>query len=330
MSFSRDSKQKLTTVAAVIIVALLGINAFLLWNKISQEKVIATKDAELNESDRIKAELEKTYYESLSELEEMRGNNEELNGMIDKQKEELKAQKDKIYAMIKDGKGTEAELSTVRQKMLDFKTQLDQYLAENNALRQEKEQLSMANNQLSSAKAALDSTLSEELRSKQELLTAKAALASEKESLESVNANLNTKVTRASVIDVKELEVVGEKVKNSGKPVSKKYAKSIDRLKICFTAEANMVSEKGLERFFIRIINPIGETVAMEDKGSGIMKLAGGGDEIRYTSVKELDYNREEMATCFYWEQPTYQSGKYEVEIYNKGYVAGKTSFTLK
>lgn len=330
MSFSRDSKQKLTTVAAVIIVALLGINAFLLWNKFSQEKVIASKDMELNESEHIKAELEKQYYESLSELEEMKGNNTELNEMIDKQKEELKTQKDKIYRMIKDGKATSAELAAVREKMAEFKSQLDQYVIENNTLREEKKALTAANSQLTNAKASLESNLSEERKMNEDLVTAKSALLSEKGELESTNAELSSKVTRASVIDIKDLNVVGEKVRKSGKAVSKKYAKSIDRLKVCFTAEENIVTESGLERFFIRIINPIGETIAMESKGSGIMKLANGTDEVRYTQVKEVDYDKTEMSACFYWEQPTYKPGQYEVEIYNKGYVAGKTVFKLK
>ena len=76
------------------------------------------------------------------------------------------------------------------------------------------------------------------------------------------------------------------------KPVSKKYAKSVDRLKVCFTAAANDVAETGLERFFVRIINPVGETMAVENLGSGIMKLAGGSDEVRYTQVKEVDYDK--------------------------------------
>ncbi|MFK7806907.1 MAG: hypothetical protein AB8F74_03805 [Saprospiraceae bacterium] len=330
MSFSRDSKQKLTTVAAVIIVALLGINAFLLWNKFSQEKVIASKDAELNESERIKADLEKQYYESLSELEEMRGNNEELNAMIDTQKEELRVQKDKIVKMIRDGKASTAELAQVRQKMQEFKTQLDTYIADNNRLKQEKEALAQANSQLTTAKENLETNLSEQLKSNEDLMAAKTDLLTAKGVLENENAKLNTKVTRASVVDVKDLKVVGEKVRKNGKAVSRKSAKSVDRLKVCFTAESNIVAEGGMERFFVRIINPVGETIAVENQGSGIMKLASGTDEVRYTQVKEMDYNQSEMATCFYWQQASYQSGKYEVEVYNKGYVAGKTNFTLK
>ena len=170
MSFSRDSKQKLTTVAAVIIVALLGINAFLLWNKFSQQKVIDQKEMELNESERLHAELDKQYYESLTELEEMRGNNEELNAMIDVQKEELKEQKNRIADMIRSGKADKTKLAEVREQLTRFKAQLDQYVAENTTLRQEKKALAQANSQLTTAKADLENNLSQEQQMNEELV----------------------------------------------------------------------------------------------------------------------------------------------------------------
>ncbi len=332
MSFSRDSKQKLTTVAAVIIVALLGINAFLLWNKFSQAKVIDQKEMELNEAERLHADLEKQYYESLSELEEMRGNNEELNAMIDQQKEELRTKKEEISRMLREGKATKAELAQVREQMTQFKAQIEQYVAENNALRRDKQVLTEANTQLTEAKHSLETNLTEERKMNEELVTAKAALVSEKENLEAENLQLSTKVTRASVVDIKDLKVTGEKIRKSGKPVTKKSAKSIDRLKVCFTALPNEVTETGMERFFVRIINPIGETIAVENLGSGVMKLADGSSEVRYTQLKEIDYDQQELAACFYWDNPNhnYQSGNYEVEVYNKGYLAGKSNFKLK
>lgn len=54
--------------------------------------MIKGQNAELIESTKVKADLEKTYYQALSDLEEMRGNNSELNAMIETQKTELKKQ----------------------------------------------------------------------------------------------------------------------------------------------------------------------------------------------------------------------------------------------
>ncbi|MEL6863869.1 MAG: hypothetical protein AAFP19_05595, partial [Bacteroidota bacterium] len=142
---------------------------------------------------------------------------------------------------------------------------------------------------------------------------------------------LAKKVNIASVVKVDNLNVSGEKIRKNGKPVKKKSAKSVDRLKICFNATSNQVVESGNEQFFVRIINPLGETLAVEDLGSGVMTNAASNEEIRYTQVKELDYGNDEVNACMFWEPNTsFQKGTYEVEIYNKGYLAGKGSFTLK
>ncbi len=331
MSFSQDSKQKLIAIAAVIIVALLGINAFLLYNKYNQDKLIDQQEVELDEAKELKAELEKQYYEALSELEEMRGNNEELNSLIDQQKVELKEQKDKIAGLISRGKANRNDLANARKQIENMRTQLDGYLTEIDQLKANNQQLTAENTQLSDAKVMLESEVEKERTMNEELTTAKAALVSEKEELLEERSVLSKKVNIASVIKVKDLQVTGEKLRKSGKPVSKKYAKSIDRLKVCFTTSENLVTDSGLEQFFVRIINPLGETMAIENLGSGVMSHSATNEDIRYTQMKELDYSNEEMQACFYWQPNTaFSKGVYDVQVYNKGFLAGESTFKLK
>ena len=121
-----------------------------------------------------------------------------------------------------------------------------------------------------------------------ELSTAKAALVSEKESLENEKSALSKKVNYASVIKVADVSATGWKNKQSGKPKKKSYAKNVEYLKICFDATANEITDAGMEQFYVRIINPIGETLAVEDLGSGITTNTKTGEEIRFTKVKEF------------------------------------------
>ena len=331
MSFSKDSKQKLVAISAAIIVFLLGVNAFLLYNKYNQDKIIEQQTMDIDEAEKLKADLEKQYYESLTELEEMKGNNEELNALIDQQKAELKEQKDKIGRMIRSGKSNKKELANAREQMSQMRTQMDQYLSEITTLKEEKQLLTDANMRLNEEKSSLSSQVEQERTMNADLTTAKAALVSEKESLLEEKDMLNKKVNIASVIKVSNVITIGEKVRKSGKPVKKKYAKSVDRLKICFNATENNVTESGMERFYIRIINPLGETLAVEDLGSGVMTNKSSNEEVRFTQYKDVDYTNEEMMTCFLWEPNTsFQKGEYEVEIYNKGHLSGKGNFKLK
>ena len=94
---------------------------------------------------------------------------------------------------------------------------------------------------------------------------------------------------------------------------------------------AHTIVEGGLEKFYVRIIDPTGVTLAVEDLGSGILTTNTSNEEIRYTKVKEIDYNNEATEACMLWEPNTeFQQGKYNIEVFNKGFMAGKGSFELK
>ena len=120
------------------------------------------------------------------------------------------------------------------------------------------------------------------------------------------------------------------KVRKSGKTSEKESAKRVDQLKICFTTIANDVVQPGKEKFYIRVINPKGETLAIDDLGSGTT-VDKNGQEVRFTQVQEYDYANDETQLCFIWKpNMAFQGGKYKVEIYNKGFFAGSDDFELK
>jgi len=79
------------------------------------------------------------------------------------------------------------------------------------------------------------------------------------------------------------------------------------------------------------VINPTGETQALENLGSGVLVNQANSEEIKYTSLKGVKYENNAQNTCMNW-QPNipFQEGTYTVEIYNKGYLAGTTTFKLK
>ena len=93
----------------------------------------------------------------------------------------------------------------------------------------------------------------------------------------------------------------------------------------------NEVVKPGIEQFFVRVVNPNGETLAIEDLGSGVIQHAITGEDVRYTQFAETEYNNEEQELCLLWAPSlAFQAGKYDVEVYNKGFLCGKSSFALK
>ncbi len=324
----KDDGQQRLKIAAIATIAVLAIVCIVLViNLVNKNNANESLTYELNESEQLKAELEKQYYEALSELEELRGSNEELNALIETQKAELKESKDRIDVLLRDSRN----LAKARKEMKGLNAQVEQYLAEINQLREENEMLTARTAELSEENYELNTTLDSARMRNMELSSAKAALVSEKEAVEADRARLAKKVDIASVVKVMEVEAEGLKVRNNGKTATRRSAKNVDQLQVCFNTTANEVAEPGAEAFLIRIINPLGETLAIESMGSGVFVNSATGEQIRYTTSKEVDYDRDEQRICLVWNPgEAFQEGNYEVEVYNKGYLSGTTSFQLR
>ncbi|MCI4650383.1 hypothetical protein [Phaeodactylibacter sp.] len=322
-----DGQQKLKIAAIATIAVLAIVCIVLVISLVNKNNANDSLTYELNESEQLKAELEKQYYEALSELEEMRGSNEELNALIEAQKAELKESKDRIDILLRDSR----QLAEARKQINGMNAKVEQYLAEINQLRQENEELTERTAALSEENYSLNSNLDSARMRNMELSSAKAALVSEKEAVEADRARLAKKVNIASVVKVTNVEAEGLKLRDNGKTASRRSAKNVDQLQVCFNTTANQVAESGVEEFLIRIVNPLGETLAVESMGSGVFVNNANGEQIRYTMIKEVDYDRDEQRLCLTWApSEAFQEGNYEVEIYNKGYLAGTSSFQLK
>jgi myosin heavy subunit len=322
-----NSKQRLIAIAAVVIVALLAINAVLLVSYTKRGKSNAELTSNLDESQQLKAELEKQYYEALSEMESMRGSNEEMNALIEQQKQDLTEQKGRIEELLTDRKN----LGRARSEIKKLNQQVEQYLAELNQLREQNAALTSENSQLSEERNMLNADLQSERMNTAMLSSERALLVSEKEDLSNTNQALSRKVTLASAIKVNGIEVDGQKIRKSGKAVTRRDAENVDQVNICFNTAANDIAEPGTEEFMIRIINPTGETLAIENLGSGTFTSNSTGEQVRYTTSKTMNYNGSAGQLCLLWAPgQSFPAGNYDLEIYNKGFLTGSTSFQLK
>jgi peptidoglycan hydrolase CwlO-like protein len=324
---SSTSRQNLIIIAAVVIALLLGVNVFLLINKAKQDAKNKDLTAQVDKQDQEIQDLNKQILDEQAKLEALKGENEELNAYIDEQKQALEEQKSRIEQLARTAGGydkAKAEVSRLTKLNTEFIAEIERLKTENVDLKDQTVRLS-------SRADSLTANLRTKTEEVDNLSLAKAALASEKESLAAENANLNQKVTVASVIKVQNLVATGYKTKGSGKPTKKERANNIDHLKICFDATANQVAAAGNEVFYVRVINPIGETLAIDELGSGIFTRSDNGEQVRYTKAADMEYSKEDANLCTNWTPNVpFQAGKYQVEIYNKGYLAGTGVFELK
>lgn len=316
---NNNKKSPFIPIAVTVGILLIGIIGFLMYSNSTKARTMEAQITELEEAEQLRVELEDQYNAALEDLESMRGSNEELNIVIDQQKEELQTQKNKVAKLIRDKK----RAGNAKAELAKMKTQVDAYLAEIELLKSDKDLLSQRVEELVQNNEQLLAELEGKSFENEELSSARALLVSEKE-------QLSDKVFFASVVKVGDVKVTGYKTKN-GKPAKKKAAKQINQLKVCFSTTVNEVTQPGVERFYIRIVNPIGETLALEELGSGMIQNRKTGEDIRFTQVKEYEYANDETELCFLWEpNMAFQKGNYDVEIYNKGFLAGTGNFQLK
>lgn len=321
-SSGSNPQKTLLIVAGVIIVALLALNVYLWVNKNSQSKQNEQLSEKLDETEKVRAELEKEYYQALTDLEAMKGSNAELNALIEQKEVELTNQKNQIEGLLRN----KGDLSKARQQITSLNAKVEQYLAEINQLRQQNEQLATENTQLSGQNQELSSTLESERQTNQQLSSTQAQLQTEKEELEKTKENLSRKVNAASVVKVNDQAVTGLDAKNK----KTRKSKNTLALNICFNTVVNEVAEPGVELFLIRLILPSGETMALDELGSGAFVNNANGEQLRYTRAKEADYQNNVAKVCADWKPgQAFPEGQYKLEVYNKGYLAGTTSFSL-
>ncbi len=324
---NRTKRDRLSAIAIIAILILLVVNAYLMYDKFNNDKIIEQQGQELKEANKLKNDLEEEYYEAISELEGLKTDNEDLNQLIEEQKNKLKDQKDQIDNLLVDKRN----LAAARVKLNELKNNIDDYLMEIEKLKTENEALSADNQNLKQENQVLTNKVNEERSQRTALEEEKEDLLTDQERLKQKQEEMLKKINRASVIEVGDLIVEGFKVNDNGKLRSRRRARNIDLLKVCFTTSSNAVAQAGKETFHLRIINPIGETIAIETMGSGVIQSQTNQELIRFTTFTEVDYRQKPEQYCIDWKPLTpFMEGLYEIELYNKGYRAGKTTFEMR
>lgn len=324
---NNNSKKVLPWLVAAI-VGLAGTTGYFAVKNNSTSNQLQTSQVEIKKDEDLNVQLETQYKDAMGQLDEMKGKNVQLNDLIEKQKTELSTQKSKIGKLI----NVEKNLNGARAEMARMKATVQGYVDQIAKLEQDKQELGQKVTVLTTEKTSLQDNLSKERTEKDQIIVAKTAVEAEKAKVEQERAVFAKKTEIGSVVHVSNVKTTGYHVRSSGKEKERTHAGNIDRLKWCFDAIENRVADVGSEKFYFRIIDPTGVAISTTGGGGGVIKLRDG-KEIQYTCTKDVDFNGESQNVCMSWDtkgNATLVKGKYTVEIYNKGYLAGTSAYDLK
>ena len=106
-----------------------------------------------------------------------------------------------------------------------------------------------------------------------------------------------------STLHASNFSIVGVKEKSSGKEKETTTAKRVDKLRISFDLDENMLTQSGPKDIFISITAPDGSPIAVEALGSGKF-VTREGIERDFTKKVEVDYKQgEKQKVNVEWKQ---------------------------
>lgn len=309
------------------LLALLGLSGYLWYNNNNLKTELNAKNNQFSDLQNVHNELDSEYQAALESIESLRDDSKELNELINSQKAELADQKKKINNLI----WTKNELGKARDEIASFQSLTAGYLNEINGLKSQIATLQTNNTKLVEEKEVLITNLDEQKIKTAEVEEAREVLVKNVERKEGEISNLSNTVDIASAVKINWLQVTGHQLKDDGTLKGKKKAKDVDVLRICYKTETNVTTAAGEETFYVRYIDPQGQTIAIADNGSGVLTNKLTDQQVKFTTSNSLDYQNTDAESCVDWQSDyPFVKGVYGVEIYNKGFLTGKGDFKLK
>jgi len=282
----------------VVIVALLGTNAFLYFkDKYEKERFVTTN----TEKERLKLEVEKI------EVEFDKVNTMNV-ALTEKLQNEQKLARIKISALkqsLQKGQVTQAELTTAQTELKKLRAFLTDY----------KDDFSRLEKENSFLKAERDS-----------LVRSVTTVSAKANALEKKNSELNAKVKSGAALKAFNVALAAFKVKNSGKNVEVSKASTAKKLVTYFNIIPNELATKDYHKIYIRVFDPSGNLIADEQN-----MFEAEGQEMQYSDMITISYNNDATAYTIEWVNPRpFVKGTYAILLYANGFNMGKAAITLK
>jgi len=282
----------------VVIVALLGTNAFLFFkDKHEKERFVTTS----TEKDRLKLEVEKIEVE----FDKVNLMNVALTEKLQEEQQKARTKILQLKKALQKGEVTQEELIAAQAELKKLRSFLADY-------KQDILQLEQENSNLKVEKDSLERSIS--------TVNAKAS------SLEKKNAELDAKVKSSAALKAFNVQLMAFKVKSSGKNVEVSKASATKKLVTYFNIIPNQLAAKDYHKIYIRIFDPSGNLIANETN-----MFEADGQEMQYSDMITISYNNDNTAYSLEWVNPQpFIKGVYSVILYANGYTMGKAALLLK
>ena len=293
----KSKANKGVVVLLVIIVLVLGAAVGVMLSKLNDQKKEAAEVQDILESQ--KQLLEDDLTDLQGQFGELQTSNDSLLNLASEQQERitklLSIQADNAYKI----RMYQKELETLRGVLKSYIIQVDSL------------------NTLNLALTAQNTELARNLASER---TQRTRITEDRDRFAST-------VQKAQVLSVSNI-VTNGLTNNNRREVITDRARNVDKLKTCFTLRENQVAAAGERTLYLVIVKP-DKKVLFNNANDTFTTFEGG--EIVYTDRRTIDYENKDIEVCIFTDNNGRLTvGKYEVNVYCDGYLAGTSTFVLR
>ena len=291
-------------ITAILVVALLGTWGYIIYDKNQTKETIDQKETMIATTSTQRDQLQKELEDAASRYDILKTSNSKKDSSITVKDREIDEKKTRIQQLLSKTNATQAELAEAKRLISSLNGDIDGYKEQVTVLQQQK-------TQLISEKAVVVSQRDRVQRN----YDSSTLVIKQKEDLINVGSTL-----RAS-----NFSIVGINERRSGKEKTTATAKRVDKLRISFDLDENMLSESGSKEIYVCITAPDGSPVAVQALGSGTFSTRQG-EEKPYTQKLDVNYTQNKrQSVSFDWKQGTnFTTGNYKIEVYNNGFKVGE------
>lgn len=304
---SKGNMRGILTVALVI--ALLGTWGYIIWDKNNVKETLQQKETVIASTSNQRDELQKDLEDATMRYDMLKTSNSKKDSTISAKDRDIEEKKARIQSLLSKVNATTAELQEARGLIGSLNGDLEGYKTQIEILQGQKIQLAqekvVVTRQRDKIQKDLDSTTS---------------IVKEKENVIDIGSTLHAS----------NFNIIGVNEKN-GKEKITSTAKRVDKLRISFDLDENMITQSGQKELYIVITGPDGKPIALEEQGSGKFNTRDGEAKI-YTQKLDVNYTQNKRQTVsFDWKQnSSFETGNYKIEVYNNGFKVGEGTRPLK
>lgn len=304
----KNNSRNLLTIG--LVVALLGTWAYIIYDKNQTKETLDQKETMIASTSSQRDELQKELEDAAMRYDILKSNNTKLDSTITAKDRDIAEKRNRIQSLLNKANATAAELGEAKRLIASLNGDLEGYQARVEMLEGEKIQLT---------------------KEKQAVTEQRDVARREYDSANVVIKEKEDLLNVGSTLQASNFSIVGVEEKRSGKEKSTSTAKRVDKLRISFDLNENLIAQSGTKEIFVCITAPDGTPVAVEALGSGTFSTRDGQQKF-YTQKLDVNYTQNKKQTVtFDWKQNTnFSVGNYKIEVYNNGFKVGEASRPLK